>query len=395
MSDAETTKGRPKSRYGTKKNRSLYITDDAYDFLSQLATRSKATNISDLIEKLARSEVRLEEEDDLHLEWGDIEIFWRIRDFFQKPAAAYESTMAFTFRLAGQLGLPIEEEFLLDIVERATRVIFFQGYLTPDQYIDSISGWLRWHILHLLQDRANKPNASNDNETDRFGHSSLTSEESIDRCIQVVYNARKKLQENPTTTPLQALKLKMHDCTIGQINHVFKFQGATLSGTQLLKAGLSLFRKLCFEYQKDLDEIPIKEKRRISDAFKYCRIAYKKKISDSEILVLTELVKDGLKRPDYDFWATEIDYFLELKFARKTDFSQEISNRIRQRIENTFDINFLAIKEGIENELLYESKEMYLLSKLLEKRARKEFSCEKDIFHNNIPNILNPIKKGQ
>ena len=385
-------RGRPVSAYGLKKNRSLYLSDVAYEELQALAHQHGTGSLSEFMEKIGHREMVVEsQEEDV---FADVPIIRQLRSLVKKPNGALCSTLAFAIRLAGQLGLPQEPEFLHLIILDAMVVLFYLGYLYPNQTIDSPMAWLRWYILHILENCLNSASHLVNNASQRIQY--LTEVDLTNKCIATIFYARKELDKQDKVTHLYALKLRMwpHELSISQIQRICKAQDVPEMGFDLIIKGMTTFRYLWLHEKSIRSDISRKDKVFLSEAEQYCRLLQKDFLSEVPREELKVLLKRGLQFPDHDFWANEIDYFLGCHMCKDREVYEANIKEMNHLMSKKFEDLIKWKKENLDRGLLAKDQ-VEKINSFLVRQASQCLGFNPDPTVNEIQkirDIVNPIK---
>ena len=386
-------RGRPASTYGAKKNRTLSLSDTAYEKLQSVANQHGTSSISELMEKLGHQELTIgnrAEGDDSDSFFDGAPIFEQLRSLVEKRNGALCSTLAFTTKLAGQIGLSQNPAFLSDVILDAMTSLFCLSYLVPDKAIDSPTAWLRWYLIHILENRANENDTQLDVEKPRIYYK--TSDDLTEKCIAAIFYARKELAAQHNVAHLQALKLRTppYELSMSQIELVFRAQGVSETGFELVSRGMDTLRRLWLQDGVIQAEIPDRTRSKLEKAAQYCSLLRQLTLSNTDLVQFKSLVKDGLYRPDYDWWANEIDFFVGCRTCNNHDDYEIDAKMLHLRVKHGLEKAISSKKLKIDRELL--NKEMAKgLRALLNDEASKSLGFSTPPA-NSMTQIINPEK---
>jgi hypothetical protein len=387
-------RGRPASTYGAKKNRSLSLSNVAYEELQKVANQHGTSSISELMEKVGHQELVIEDlsqRKESSSLFGNIPIFGQLQSFVEKRNGALCSTLAFTTKISGQMGLSQKPDFLSDVILDAMTTLFCLSYLVPNKTIDSPTAWLRWYLIHILENHARRKNPQLSSVRPRIRYK--TDDNLTEKCISIIFQARKELAENPhKVAHLQALKLRTppYELSISQIELVFKAQDVPETGFELVSRGMDTLRRLWMQEGITQADIPPRTRERLARATEYCSLLRQPTLNDENIKQLKHLVKDGLYYPDYDWWANEIDFFVGCRTCENHDDYEADAKMLHLRIRHEFEKVIASKKLKIDRELL--DMEMAKgLKALLEDEASKSLGFSTPPA-NSMTQIINPEK---
>jgi hypothetical protein len=387
-------RGRPASAYGAKKNRSLSLSDVAYEELQKVANQHGTSSISELMEKIGHQELVIEDQSqrqEISSIFGNIPIFDQLQSFVEKRNGALCSTLAFTTKVAGQMGLSQKPDFLSGVILDAMTTLFCLSYLVPNKTIDSPTAWLRWYLIHILENHASRQNPQLSSIKPRIRYK--TDDDLTEKCISTIFQARKELAENShKVAHLQALKLRTppYELSISQIELVFKAQDVPETGFELVSRGMDTLRRLWMQEGIPQADIPHRTKEKLTKATEYCSLLIQPTLNDDNVERLKQLVKDGLYYPDYDWWANEIDFFVGCRTCENHDDYEIDAKMLHLRIRHEFEKVIASKKLKIDRELL--DMEMAKgLKALLEDEASKSLGFSTPPA-NSMTQIINPEK---
>jgi hypothetical protein len=331
-----------------KRPRNLSLSNGAWEGLTEKA-KARDISVSELAERIGLNLLTIEASNE-NPELFEILIYQRLKSFVKHPVAVFWSLIYFTKRTTKQLGLDSDDDSCCQIIFQAMTIVFYIGYMYPDQVINNPSAFLKWLCYRIIE-----PKSLHDD------HVILRKEDrstEVNDCISKIKNAVEKLKNGSNSPQLRVLKMRVIDgLTLDQIHRMLRLQAS--SGIEVsdirnwIKDGLSTFRKLWEDdintkYFSKNSVVDCAQEETLEQAKAYCSLVLLEKFSRKNIQDMGELLIGTKNNPYLDFWFNEIDHFYGCKSFPITEV-----HYVRDKIENEMSEYILKKKKKLDTQFAF------------------------------------------